>query len=160
MERIEVEILKVREYGESEYVAWESLSVKNSGGEGFLSYFSVFLPLLTYIRDAAGAGSRTAKVFIADNPFGKMVSPHLVRVVMDMARRTNTQVIAFTGISDAKIYPFFDRIYSLSLFPVNASTKLRIEIEVAKEGSGATKLSAMDAGLAAGAKSLFQENLF
>ena len=50
-----------------------------------------------------------------DNPFAQTNASHLLKPLMDMAKKTNTQLICFTGLGGESIYNRFDNIYVLNL---------------------------------------------
>ena len=50
-----------------------------------------------------------------DNPFAQTNAAHLLKPLMDMAKKTNTQLICFTGLGGESIYSRFDNIYVLNL---------------------------------------------
>ena len=54
---------------------------------------------------------------IMDNPFGEISSPHLLKPMMEMAKKTNTQLICFTDHKGDAIYSCFDNIYIYTLVP-------------------------------------------
>ena len=56
-----------------------------------------------------------------DNPFAQTNASHLLKPLMDMAEKTNTQLICLTGLGGESIYNRFDNIYVLNL--VAASLK-------------------------------------
>lgn len=61
------------------------------------------------------------KVLIMDNPFTQTSSAHLLKPLMDIAKKSNTQLICLTGLGGDSIYNTFDNIYVLNLL----SSKLR-----------------------------------
>ena len=56
------------------------------------------------------ADKNEGKVLIMDNPFA-----HLLIPLMDMAKKSNTQLICLTGLGGESIYNRFDNIYVLNL---------------------------------------------
>ncbi|MCI8950623.1 MAG: hypothetical protein HFG49_11385 [Lachnospiraceae bacterium] len=50
-----------------------------------------------------------------DNPFAQTNASHLLKPLMDMAKKTNTQLLCFTGLGGESIYNRFDNIYVLNL---------------------------------------------
>lgn len=50
-----------------------------------------------------------------DNPFAQTNAAHLLKPLMDVARKTNTQLICLTGLGGESIYNRFDNIYVLNL---------------------------------------------
>lgn len=102
-------------------ISWAEVSA-NSGGEGFLSAFVILSCLLSYMRrdesDLFAAGEE-GKVLIMDNPFAQTNAEHLLKPLMDMAKKTNTQLICLSGLGGDSIYNRFDNIYVLNVVPSN-----------------------------------------
>lgn len=102
-------------------ITWAEVSA-NSGGEGFLSAFVILTCLLSYMRrdenDMFTSGEE-GKVLIMDNPFAQTYSVHLLKPLMEMAKKTNTQLICLSGIGGDSIYNRFDNIYVLKLADSN-----------------------------------------
>ena len=98
-------------------ITWAQVSA-NSGGEGFLSAFVVLSCLLSYMRrdetDLFSNGEE-GKVLIMDNPFAQTNAEHLLKPLMEMAKKTNTQLICLSGLGGDSIYNRFDNIYVLKL---------------------------------------------
>lgn len=61
------------------------------------------------------ADRNEGKVLIMDNPFAQTNAAHLLKPLMDVAEKTNTQMICLTGLSGESIYNRFDNIYVLNL---------------------------------------------
>lgn len=102
-------------------IDWAEVS-KNSGGEGFLSAFVILSSLLSFMRrddTDIFAELEEGKVLIMDNPFAQTNAAHLLNPLMDIAKKSNTQLISFTGLSGESIYNSFDNIYVLNLVPSN-----------------------------------------
>lgn len=102
-------------------ITWREVS-SNSGGEGFLSAFVVLTCLLSYMRkdeNALFASGIEGKVLIMDNPFAQTQNEHLLKPLMEMARKTNTQLICLSAIGGGPIYNRFDNIYVLKLVDSN-----------------------------------------
>jgi hypothetical protein len=55
------------------------------------------------------------KVLIMDNPFAQTSSAHLLKPLIDIAKKSNTQLICLTGLGGDSIYNRFDNIYVLNL---------------------------------------------
>ncbi|GAA0178975.1 hypothetical protein SH2C18_19370 [Clostridium sediminicola] len=111
-------------------ITWNEVST-NSGGEGFLSAFVVLSSLLSYMRkDETDIFNRKeeGKVLIMDNPFAQTSSAHLLKPLIDIAKKSNTQLICLTGLSGDSIYNRFDNIYVLNLVP----SKLRAGVKYLK----------------------------
>lgn len=98
-------------------ISWAEVA-KNSGGEGFLSAFVVLSSLLYYMRwddTDLFAEKNEGKVLIMDNPFAQTTSAHLLKPLMEIAKKTNTQLICLSGINGESVYDCFDNIYVLQL---------------------------------------------
>ncbi len=102
-------------------INWGDVSI-NSGGEGFLSAFVILSSLLSFMRrddTDIFAELEEGKVLIMDNPFAQTNAAHLLNPLMEIAKKNNTQLISFTGLSGESIYSSFDNIYVLNLVPSN-----------------------------------------
>lgn len=133
---IQVKLYKIEE--QREYlITWAEVA-KNSGGEGFLSAFVILSSLLYYMRrddTDLFADRNEGKVLIMDNPFAQTNASHLLKPLMDMAKKTNTQLICLTGLGGESIYNRFDNIYVLNL--VAASLRSGIQYLKAEHLKGA-----------------------
>ncbi len=113
---VQIRLYKIEE--QREYaITWAEVA-RNSGGEGFLSAFVILSSLLYYMRkDEADifADKNEGKVLLMDNPFAQTNAAHLLKPLMDVARKTNTQLICLTGLGGESIYNRFDNIYVLNL---------------------------------------------
>lgn len=104
-------------------ISWANVA-SNSGGEGFLSAFVVLSCLLSYMRrDESNmfVSKEEGKVLIMDNPFAQTNAEHLLKPLMEIAKKTNTQLICLSGLSGDTIYNRFDNIYVISI--VNSNIK-------------------------------------
>lgn len=113
---VQIHLFKIEERREYP-ITWAGVA-KNSGGEGFLSAFVILSCLLDYMRKDETdlfAERNEGKVLLMDNPFAQTNAAHLLRPLMDMAKKTNTQLICFTGLGGESIYSRFDNIYVLKL---------------------------------------------
>lgn len=102
-------------------ITWSDVA-KNSGGEGFLSAFVILSSLLYYMRRDDSdlfADRNEGKVLIMDNPFAQTNASHLLKPLMDMAKKANTQLICLSGLGGESIYNRFDNIYVLNLIAAN-----------------------------------------
>ena len=129
VENVEIKLYKIEE-NRQRIISWDEVS-KNSGGEGFLSAFVILTSLLSYMRkDENDIFSRKedGKVLIMDNPFAQTSSSHLLKPLMDIAKKSNTQLICLTGLGGDSIYNRFDNIYVLNL----VSSKLNNSIKYMK----------------------------
>lgn len=119
---VSIKLYKIEE-DRQKPITWDEVS-KNSGGEGFLSAFVILSSLLSYMRkDENDIFNRKegGKVIIMDNPFAQTSSAHLLKPLMDIAKKSNTQLICLTGLGGDSIYNRFDNIYVLNLI----SSKLK-----------------------------------
>lgn len=119
---IEIKMYKIEENKEYQ-ISWNDVA-QNSGGEGFLSAFVILTCLLSYMgRDDTDifAEKENSKVLIMDNPFAQTNAEHLLKPLMEMAKKSNTQLICFSGLGGDSIYNRFDNIYVLNL----SSSKLK-----------------------------------
>ncbi|NFO05072.1 hypothetical protein FDB23_13310 [Clostridium botulinum] len=115
---VNIKLYKIEE-DRQKSITWDEVS-KNSGGEGFLSAFVILSSLLSYMRkDESDIFNRKegGKVIIMDNPFAQTSSAHLLKPLMDIAKKSNTQLICLTGLGGDEIYNRFDNIYVLNLIP-------------------------------------------
>ena len=102
-------------------ISWAQVSA-NSGGEGFLSAFIILTCLLSYMRRDSSdifATGEEGKVLVMDNPFAQTNAVHLLKPLMDMAKKTNTQLICLSGLGGDSIYNRFDNIYVINLVSSN-----------------------------------------
>ena len=98
-------------------ICWSEVSA-NSGGEGFLSAFVILTCLLSYMRrdeTALFTSGEEGKVLIMDNPFAQTNAEHLLKPLIEMAKKTNTQLICLSGLGGDSIYNRFDNIYVVKL---------------------------------------------
>ncbi|MBQ3544757.1 MAG: hypothetical protein IJA34_07220 [Lachnospiraceae bacterium] len=113
---VQIKLYKIEE--QREYpITWAEVA-RNSGGEGFLSAFVILSSLLQYMRrDETDifADRNEGKVLVMDNPFAQTNASHLLKPLMDMAKKTNTQLICLSGLGGYSIYSRFDNIYVLNL---------------------------------------------
>ncbi|MCM3105138.1 hypothetical protein ABEW72_02355 [Bacillus velezensis] len=90
---------------------WDEVS-KWSGGEEFSSYMSMFMILVTYLRKKVNARDDSWKVIIADNPFGKASSEHVVKPIMELARKSKIQLFCLTAHNNEDIRSRFECVMS------------------------------------------------
>lgn len=113
---IDIHLYKI-EHDRELKISWRDVA-KNSGGEGFLSAFVILSSLLYYMRrddTDIFADRNEGKVLLMDNPFAKTYSAHLLRPLMEVAKKNNTQLVCLTGLGGDAIYDRFDNIYMLKL---------------------------------------------
>lgn len=115
---IGIQLHKIEEQREVK-ITWEQVA-KNSGGEGFLSAFVILTSLLSFMRyDETNIFSKNeeGKVLLMDNPFAQTNAAHLLKPLMELAKKNNTQLICLSGLTGDSILGRFENIYSLSLMP-------------------------------------------
>lgn len=113
---IGIRLFKIEEHREYP-ITWADVA-KNSGGEGFLSAFVILNSLLYYMRKDETdlfADRLEGKVLVMDNPFAQTNAAHLLKPLMDMAKKADTQLICLSGLGGESIYNRFDNIYVLNL---------------------------------------------
>lgn len=123
---VQIQLYKIEEQREQQ-ISWNQVA-KNSGGEGFLSAFVILSSLLDYMRKDDSdifMDKNEGKVLLMDNPFAQTNAEHLLKPLMNLADKTNTQLICLTGLGGESIYNRFDNIYVLNLIEAH----LRIGIQ-------------------------------
>ena len=65
------------------------------------------------------ADRKEGNVLIMDNPFAKTYSSHILKPLMDLAEKNNTQLLCLSGLGSESIYECFDNIYTLNHVPSN-----------------------------------------
>lgn len=113
---VQIQLYKIEEQREQQ-IGWNQVA-KNSGGEGFLSAFVILSSLLDYMRKDDSdifMDKNEGKVLLMDNPFAQTNAEHLLKPLMNLADKTNTQLICLTGLGGESIYNRFDNIYVLNL---------------------------------------------
>ena len=113
---VQIQLYKIEEQREQQ-ISWKQVA-KNSGGEGFLSAFVILSSLLDYMRKDDSdifMDKNEGKVLLMDNPFAQTNAEHLLKPLMNLADKTNTQLICLTGLGGESIYNRFDNIYVLNL---------------------------------------------
>lgn len=123
---VQIRLYKIeaqREYA----ITWTEVA-RNSGGEGFLSAFVILSSLLHYMRKDDSdilADKNEGKVLLMDNPFAQTNAAHLLKPLMDVAKKANTQLICLTGLGGESIYHRFDNIYVLNLLAASLRTGMQ-----------------------------------
>lgn len=113
---VQIQLYKIEEQREQQ-ISWNQVA-KNSGEEGFLSAFVILSSLLDYMRKDDSdifMDKNEGKVLLMDNPFAQTNAEHLLKPLMNLADKTNTQLICLTGLGGESIYNRFDNIYVLNL---------------------------------------------
>ncbi len=93
-----------------------------------MSAFVILSSLLSYMRRDESdlfASGEEGKVLIMDNPFAQTNAVHLLKPLMDMAKKTNTQLICLSGLGGDSIYNRFDNIYVLNVVSARIKQGMR-----------------------------------
>lgn len=123
---VQIRLYKIEAWREYP-ITWAEVA-RNSGGEGFLSAFVILSSLLYYMRrDETDifADRNEGKVMLMDNPFAQTNASHLLKPLMDVAKKTNTQLICLTGLGGDTIYNRFDNIYVLNLIAASLKSGMQ-----------------------------------
>lgn len=123
IDSITIKLYKVEENRQIK-ISWREVA-KNSGGEGFLSAFIILSSLLSYTRKDESdifSNNEGGKVLIMDNPFAQTNSAHLLKPLIDIAKKSNTQLICLSGLGGDSIYGRFENIYVLNLIKSSLNT--------------------------------------
>lgn len=107
-----IKILKVEE-NRTLLKRWEEAIKDNSGGEGFVTAFILFITLMTYARKSSLFEGVDSKVLIMDNPFAQTTSNHLLEPMFEIAKKYDTQLICLTDITLTGVVNKFGVIYLL-----------------------------------------------
>ncbi|RXT07774.1 hypothetical protein [Ammoniphilus sp. CFH 90114] len=97
-----------------EYSPWEEVS-RWSGGEEYSIYITMFMIMISHIRQQTEGRRNIWKVLVADNPFGKASSAHILETVFQVARANRIQLICLTAHKQEGILERFPVVYSLQL---------------------------------------------
>lgn len=124
----------------SGYKSWEQVIKENSGGERFVSFFSVLVALMSYTRTSMKyeddyQRNKDTKVLIMDNPFGPISSEHLLKPLFEIAAKYNTQLICLTDLKQNSIMKCFNLVYMLKIRPnvLGTAEYLQLERQVTEE---------------------------
>ena len=97
-----------------EYSSWDEVALW-SGGEEYSIYITMFMIMISHIRQQMQGNTRAWKVIVADNPFGRASTPHILEPVFQVARLNKIQLICFTAHKEDSILQRFPVVYSLQL---------------------------------------------
>lgn len=130
---IDIQLLKVDvSSANTKFRKWENVITDNSGGELFLSCFTLLSILIDYSRNSALgksiSGSNT-KVMLIDNPFGTTSSNHLLEAMIKVAERFKMQLLCLSDLSQSSITSKFPLIYQLSVRPALYSSKSYLKVD-------------------------------
>jgi len=101
-------------HGRIDYFPWDEVS-RWSGGEEYAVYITMFMIMLTHIRQQSEGRRNLWKVLVADNPFGKASSPHILETVFQIASANKIQLLCLTAHKQEDILKRFPVVYSLHL---------------------------------------------
>jgi len=96
------------------YSEWNEVA-RWSGGEEYSVYITMFMIMISHIRQQIDGRGAVWKAILADNPFGKASSPHILETVFEVARSNKIQLICFTAHRQENILKEFPVVYSLQL---------------------------------------------
>lgn len=116
-----------------EYFRWDEIS-QWSNGEKHASRMAMFITLNTFIRKKRFAQENSWKFLIADNPFGEASADHVVKPMIELAKKTNTQLFCLTGIEDKRIQMEFDTVISNRYIEQRGKLFLHSESETKDRG--------------------------
>ncbi|XIH24865.1 hypothetical protein C1N73_26385 (plasmid) [Priestia aryabhattai] len=94
-----------------EYFLWDEVSGW-SNGEKHASRMAMFITINSLVRKKRFSQENSWKFLIADNPFGEASADHVVKPMITLAKKSNTQLFCLTGIEDKKIQMEFDTVIS------------------------------------------------
>ena len=131
---VKLELYKIeRETGNSRYRTWEEVVIENSGAEKFISMFTFFISMTTYMRqDDLNPSFKETRVLLMDNPFGVITTDTLLKPFFDIAKKHNTQLICFTDIVQSAVVIEFDNIYRFSVVELAEKKKEKLKFEIVK----------------------------
>lgn len=97
-----------------DYALWDEVT-RWSGGEEYSIYITMFMVLISHIRMQTEGQQNGWKVVVADNPFGKASSPHILETIFQVAKSNKIQLICLTAHKEETILQRFPVVYSLQL---------------------------------------------
>lgn len=116
LDDFKIRLLKPRDddgsYGSGRYDRWDDLN-DWSQGQRFAGRFALFIVLLSYLRECRAKGRRTWSAVLADNPFGKASSSHILEIISAISQQQNVQLFCCTALRNTEIMREFPVIYSL-----------------------------------------------
>lgn len=116
LDSIRIRLLKPGDYESSylikHYDRWDHLQ-DWSQGQRFAGRFSLFVVLLSYLRQARSGGRKSSSVILADNPFGKASSGHILDIINKITSNQDVQLFCCTALRSTEILREFPVIYSL-----------------------------------------------
>jgi hypothetical protein len=122
-DRLRFETIRVRTNWKVEYKPVTDLKLYSGGEKLMATLLLFFLSVRIGMETRLSAGAvgdmrrqadRTPTMFIVlDNPIGEMNALQLVRPALEMAEKSNIQVIGWTGINDMNVLGLFPLVISL-----------------------------------------------
>jgi len=97
-----------------DYSPWDEVC-RWSGGEEYSIYITMFMIMISHIRQQREGNRKIWKVIVADNPFGRASSPHILETVFQVAKSNRIQLICLTAHKQDSILQRFPVVYSLQL---------------------------------------------
>ncbi|USG65752.1 hypothetical protein NDK47_27260 [Brevibacillus ruminantium] len=95
-----------------EYEEWDK--VHNwSGGEQYAVYLTMYMIMVNHVRKQADGKYNVFKTIVADNPFGKASSGHILKPIFEVAEKNQVKLICFTAHRADEILSNFPTCYSL-----------------------------------------------
>ena len=141
-DKLRFDALRIRTNWKVEYKPVTDLKLY-SGGEKLMAtlllfFLSVRIGMETRqagAGDRGGSADRDATMFIMlDNPIGEMNALQLVRPALEMAEKSNIQLIGWTGINDMNVLGLFPMVISLRRRV--GVTNSYVEVEGVRENAG------------------------
>ncbi|NQX62213.1 hypothetical protein HQN88_25450 [Paenibacillus qinlingensis] len=86
---------------------------KWSEGEKYAVYMMMFMIIVNYVRKQADARFSVMKTIVADNPFGKASSGHILKPIFEIAKKNQVKLICFTAHRAEEILRNFPTCYSI-----------------------------------------------
>jgi hypothetical protein len=132
LDRAKVRVYKPKSPGApARYSPWEEVS-SWSGGEKQIACYLLFVATLTYSTFRAAGREDATKVLLLDNPVGEASSAHLLRVMVELARENQIQLVVFTAHQDPGIWKYFRNLVSLVPVPTGKRTYVQLDREAAE----------------------------
>ena len=134
LDEISIRLLKPGDfegsYMRKRYDRWDNLN-EWSQGQRFAGRFSLFIVLLSYLRYSRSGGQNSSSVVLADNPFGKASSSHILEIINTITNYQNVQLFCCTALRNTEILREFPVIYSLVPVPT-MSGRERMQLETSR----------------------------
>jgi hypothetical protein len=106
IENCKIDVFKPRKQSlieqKIEYISWDK-AASWSDGEKYAAYMTMFMVLITHMRKRILAKDQSWKVIIADNPFGRASSDHVMEPIIKLANEAKIQLFFLTAIRDEGI---------------------------------------------------------